>query len=144
MQTGARKTEIRKLKWSDVDFKTKLIYFRKTKNGQERAVKMSQGLLDLLSKLPRRGEYVFTDDEGRHLSSTRVHRTLMRFHKQNQSDKKWRIHDLRHTFAFNFLMNDGEMYKLQAILGHKTITMAIDLYGQLKASDIDDPSPYPF
>ncbi len=32
-----------------------------------------------------------------------------------------RFHDLRHTFASNFLMGGGNIYDLQKILGHSTI-----------------------
>jgi integrase len=34
-----------------------------------------------------------------------------------------RFHDLRHTFASNFLMGGGNIYDLQKILGHSTIQM---------------------
>ncbi len=36
-----------------------------------------------------------------------------------------------------------QMYQLQAILGHKSISMTIDLYGQLKATDIEKINLYP-
>ena len=56
--------------------------------------------------------------------------------------KNWSSHSLRHSFAYNFLKKGGQMYQLQAILGHKTIGMTVDLYGQLQAQDIENPSPY--
>ena len=34
------------------------------------------------------------------------------------------------------------MYQLQAILGHRSIDVTVDLYGQLQAQDVDCPSPY--
>jgi integrase len=34
------------------------------------------------------------------------------------------------------------MYALQAILGHSSIKMTIDLYGQMKASDVEMINPY--
>jgi hypothetical protein len=36
------------------------------------------------------------------------------------------------------------MYQLQAVLGHKSIQMTVDLYGNLKAVDVENPSPYGF
>jgi hypothetical protein len=36
----------------------------------------------------------------------------------------------------------GQMYQLQAILGHKSINVTVDIYGQLGAQDIDNPCPY--
>ena len=32
-----------------------------------------------------------------------------------------RFHDLRHTFASNFLMSGGNIYDLQKILGHSSV-----------------------
>lgn len=32
-----------------------------------------------------------------------------------------KFHDLRHTFASNFLKNGGKLYDLQKTLGHSTI-----------------------
>jgi site-specific recombinase XerD len=32
-----------------------------------------------------------------------------------------RFHDLRHTFASHWVMNGGDIFKLQKILGHKSI-----------------------
>ena len=34
------------------------------------------------------------------------------------------------------------MYQLQAILGHKSIQMTVDLYGDMKAADDERVSPY--
>lgn len=34
------------------------------------------------------------------------------------------------------------MYALKAILGHKSIQLTVDLYGNYQASDVEMPSPY--
>ena len=34
------------------------------------------------------------------------------------------------------------MYQLQAILGHRSIQMTVDLYGDMKAADVERVSPY--
>ncbi|MBI2519021.1 MAG: tyrosine-type recombinase/integrase [Bdellovibrio sp.] len=80
------------------------------------------------------------------------HQSIRAFNEQGHSkiqknlpiNKDWRMHDLRHSFAYNYLLNGGEMYQLQAILGHKSIKMTVDLYGKLQAQDIKNPSPYKF
>ena len=35
----------------------------------------------------------------------------------------FRFHDLRHTFAFWYMMNGGDLYELAKILGHSNIKM---------------------
>ena len=59
-----------------------------------------------------------------------------------ENKDNWGSHSLRHSFAYNFLKQGGRMYQLQAILGHRSIGVTVDLYGQLQAQDIDCPSPY--
>ena len=34
------------------------------------------------------------------------------------------------------------MYQLLAILGHRSIQMTVDLYGDMKAADVERVSPY--
>jgi len=34
-----------------------------------------------------------------------------------------RFHDMRHTFASQFVMNKGDIYTLQKLLGHTSVTM---------------------
>lgn len=144
VQTGARRSEIMKLTWIDVDFKTNFINLRETKNGESRQIKMSQGLRQLLEDKQRTSQYVFPNEEGHKLNRAKVQRLIDRFKIVHPNGKNWNYHDLRHSFAYNFLKKGGEMYQLKSILGHKTIQMTVDLYGNLKSQDIDNPSPYNF
>jgi len=34
------------------------------------------------------------------------------------------------------------MYQLQAILGHKSIDVTVDTYGQIAAQDVENACPY--
>lgn len=144
VQTGARRSEIAKLTWIDVDFPTNFIHLRETKNGESRKIKMSQGLRNLLENKQRTSQYVFPNEEGNQLNRAKIQRLIDRFKALHPIGKYWNYHDLRHSFAYNFLKKGGQMYQLQAILGHKTIQMTVDLYGNLKAQDIEKPSPYDF
>lgn len=36
-----------------------------------------------------------------------------------------RFHDLRHTFASHWVMNGGDLFKLQQILGHQSLQMTL-------------------
>lgn len=144
IHTGARRSEAINLKWKDIDFENNMIIFLRTKNGEARKIKMSLQLRRLLEELPKTTPYIFFNLKGSQASGYSASRAIQRFKKAYPINKDWKMHDLRHSFAYNFLFNGGEMYQLQAILGHKSIKMTVDLYGKLKAQDIKSPSPYNF
>ena len=49
--------------------------------------------------------------------------------------RKFRLHDLRHTFASWYMMNGGDLYELAKILGHSNIKMT-ERYAKLAKSHI--------
>lgn len=144
--TGARREEIVRLNREDIDFKTGLIHLKKTKNGRERFVRMSPILESLLRRHLENhtGEALLCIEDGQRLDATsQLARHIDKFKAFFPMDKAdWGSHSLRHSFAYNFLMKGGKMYQLQAILGHRSIDVTVDLYGQLQAQDIACPSPY--
>lgn len=144
IHTGARRSEVLNLSWEDLDFNNGFINFRNTKNGENRRVKMSNSLFLFLKNHPKTSEFLFTDKNNKQIGRGLLSTRLKKFKKLFLAQKDWKCHDLRHSFAYNFLKKGGEMYQLKAILGHKSIQMTIDLYGNLKAADIENPSPYEF
>jgi integrase/recombinase XerD len=144
IQTGARRSEVAKLRWDDIDLENNSIVFKDTKNGSDRKIYISESLRSLIMHQNRNSEYVFANYNGKFLNRSAIERMVISFKKQSDFKKNWHIHDLRHSFASNFLKNKGEMYQLQAILGHKSIQMTVDLYGNLKSHDVKNPSPYSF
>lgn len=142
---GPRCGEALELERSDVDFPMNLLHFRKTKNGNARSVHMSEELKAALKEHinSHKLEVAFAKEDP--VNRWMVRRALERFKREfpiEPINKNWTYHSLRHSFAYNFLKKGGNMYQLQAILGHKTIGMTIDLYGQIGAQDIANPSPY--
>ena len=142
VHTGCRRSEILNLKWQDVDFGIGFAHIKHTKNGTNRQIRMAPSLGQMLFELPRTCEHVCTNKKGTRLTKSRVDALLTRFKKGSSIKKAWTAHAIRHSFAYNFLKAGGKVYQLQAILGHKTIGLTVDLYGQLKACDIDHPSPF--
>lgn len=144
--TGARKGEILKLKREHIDFKTGLINLLQTKNGSDRGVKMVPKLMEFLKThlASHKSEFVFVNAKGEQFGREQLARAINRFKHHFPMEKNWTLHALRHSLAHNFLKAGGEMYQVQAILGHKHIGTTVDTYGQIAAQDIDRPSPYNF
>lgn len=143
--TGARRSEILRLERTDIDFATGLLHIRKSKNGRERFIRMSPTLKNILKDRIQKqnASTLFINEHGTKLTSDKELTRLMdKFKVFFPVEKNWNCHSLRHSFAYNFLKKGGQMYQLQAILGHRSIDVTIDLYGQLQAQDIACPSPY--
>ena len=67
-------------------------------------------------------EFVFTDSIGNHLDYCHLtERHFMVAQREAGLSKIIRFHDLRHTFASHFMMNGGNLYTLQKLLGHSDI-----------------------
>lgn len=141
--TGLRQGELAGLKWSDVDFEKRLMTVQRsfdgpTKSGDVRHVPILDSLLPMLRawRLQSPLVWVFPNENGTmQKESARIfqevfHRVLTRakFPKIEQYGKQRHyivFHDLRHTFASHWVMNCGDIFKLQKILGHKSVQMTM-------------------
>lgn len=122
--TGARKGEILGLKWEDVDFKRSSAIFRVTKNGETRAVYLSEQVVSCLRKqLDRRlviSEYVFPSVDGKRPADIK---TAWENVVKEVGFKDVCFHSLRHTAASHLAMGGVTTLEIAAILGHKSLSM---------------------
>jgi integrase len=135
LNTGMRRGELCALKWDRVDFvRNQLIVSRNltrfglsdtTKSGKKRFVPINPVVRELLEMLLReqRGEFVFCDKEGVSVDAHHLYRDFQIAQKRAGFTRLIRFHDLRHTFASHFMMNGGNIYDLQKILGHSSLEM---------------------
>ena len=64
-----------------------------------------------------------------------LYRDFQRSQKRAGFSRLIRFHDLRHTFASHFMMNGGNIYDLQKILGHTTLEMT-QLYAHMSPAHL--------
>lgn len=122
-QTGMRQEEAVSLEWSQVSIPRREVRLTKTKTSAPRVVPLSDEALGTLLGTPRHpiGSYVFWNGDGRRYTSfSSQYRNLA-----VRAGVAWRCHDLRHRFASEFLQRTGDLPALQAILGHRTVTMTM-------------------
>jgi integrase len=122
IRTGMRMGEILGLRYQDLDFLTGFILIPDSKNGEPRHVPMDSTLAPLLKSYPRRpgSDLVFSNPTGGRYKEVRQGFKMAR-ERTGLSDLHF--HDLRHTFASHWMMNGGDLFLLQRILGHKSIAM---------------------
>ncbi|MEW5831698.1 MAG: site-specific integrase [Campylobacterota bacterium] len=143
--TGARFSEITgassqknktgidtRLKWADVNFANNTIFFKKTKNGNERHIAMNETLRETINDLyeNRVNENVINNSDGGIILrmpdyfATAVESVIP---GNNALDTKYKItaHSLRHTHA-SWLAEAGlDILQIKEQLGHKNIDMTM-------------------
>ena len=134
--TGMRRGEIAGLCWDRVNFDLSLIEITRNRdrNGlgdrtktikSRRYIPMNavvKGHLLELSK-NKMSDLVIVDHYGSAFDVNHLFRDFNRFLQKAKINKHFRFHDLRHTFASHFMMNGGNIYDLQKILGHTSLEM---------------------
>jgi len=124
LSTGARRGELLSLHWSDVNLKRGMLTFRKTKNGETRAVPLTGYALEVLAhhtKLRRLDTIlVFPERTGTRPMSIRE---AWKFAIQRAGITNFRFHDLRHSAASYLAMGGASLAEIAEVLGHKTLQM---------------------
>ena len=124
LSTGARKNEIRWLRWDDVNVQTGALIFRETKNGIIRSVPLVGRGLDLIrewGKIRRLDtDLVFPGKNPKH--PVLFEKSWKKALKESDIED-FRFHDLRHSAASYLIMAGVHMRTVAEILGHKTLAM---------------------
>ena len=161
MDCGARASTICNLKMKDVDLQTGYITFSHTKNKKSQRVPMSSALIDAVQfyisewrNYAKPDDYLFCNVGELKLTPSALRlafgkycmkRGVLRINKKGELEGKSNIHGLRHTFAKGYLLNNGNTFKLQQILGHSSLEMTrkyITLFGEDIKDGHDDFSPF--
>jgi integrase len=127
LHTGFRASELLSLTWDDVDFCRRLITVRAAyaKNGENRSVPMNGVLLAQLRMctmtIPAQGP-VFRTHHG---TPYRSFRTAFEHAVHTAGIADLTFHDLRHTFASRLVMSGIDLPTVQALMGHKDISMTL-------------------
>ncbi len=137
--TGMRAGELFGLRWDDVDFDKRLItvqrsFSQPTKTGKIRHVPIFDALFPILREWRLKNDYelVFPNEAGEmNTPSPRVVKFTFKEILERSGLPALRFHDLRHTFASRFVMEGGDLFMLQKILGHSSQIM-VQRYAHLR------------
>lgn len=134
--TGARKQEILRLRWRDVDLGRGVAVAYDTKNGDNRQLYLHPQLVVRLKALrqrchTKRHELVFCSRQGRPLNIEYAWRKAL----QAAGIEGFRFHDLRHTAASYLAMNGAQATDIAEALGHKSYDM-VKRYSHLSTTHV--------
>jgi integrase len=124
LATGARKMELLRLSWRDVDLQHGRLLLEHTKNRARRTVPLTghaRAVVQDLAKVRRLDTaLVFPRADGRAPVNLRA---AWRQAVAAAGLTDLRFHDLRHCCASSLAMHGASLLDIAAVLGHKTLTM---------------------
>jgi len=126
ISTGARRSELVRLKWSDIDMKAGRAIVHETKNGDPRVLPIVGKALEALRELKLHGggksEWVFPQPSG--FPGPYEHFDAHWYEALASSGiEDFRFHDLRHTCASYLASQGASLLEIADVLGHRTMAM---------------------
>ena len=133
IHTGLRKAELFRLEWKDIDFEREIITVtakgeEHTKNYRNRDIPMTDQLIECLRGLPRKSNWIFTKADGKRYSGWI--RSSLELTVQKARVERFTLHDLRHTFASQLVMEGADLPTVQKLMGHSKISTTM-IYSHL-------------
>lgn len=121
LSTGARRGEILRLRWSDLDSKKRQITIRGGGRLRGRTLPLPASAMTLLSKLARvrriDGNLIFADSNGR----VQFPRAAWKAALKSAAIEDFRFHDLRHSAAAYLAKSGASLPEIAQILGTRTL-----------------------
>ena len=126
LSTGARRGEILSLRWKDIDLANGHVWFRGTKNGEDRRVPLVGPVIEVLQRryqsqiVPHPDLLLFPAPNGRRPVDIRTawHTAITKARIEN-----FHLHDLRHTTASYLRLNGHSLGDIADVLGHKSLAV---------------------
>ena len=145
LDCGLRVSELVSIDVEDVNLTEGYVKIRMGKGGKERMVPIGSFVQKMLWKYLNHSRpqpvtekivRLFLSDDGLPLTRNGVQQMLRRCGRRaGISGVRCSPHTLRHTFAKNYLMNGGDIFSLQKILGHSSLA-SVRIYLNLFAVDL--------
>lgn len=122
LTTGARRGELLKLTWNDIDFKKNTAMLNITKNGTQRLLPLTTAVINELKRFRSIGDHLIfhsTISEYKPYEIKKSYAAVLR----SANISNFRFHDLRHTAASNLAQNGANLLEIAEVLGHSNTTI---------------------
>jgi integrase/recombinase XerD len=150
LATGNRAATICEVKLQDINFSRHEIILAHTKNKKASIIPMSAALEAVLKEYIRlwrkdanSTEYLFPNVGVEKLTTNALRQSFAKYCKDRDIERT-NIHGLRHSFAKGWIMNNGNTFALQKVLGHSTLDMTrkyVNLFSEDIKEDYEMYSP---
>lgn len=138
VSTGCRLSTLTNMRVKDFDFEKNTIFYYHTKNKKKQVVPMSPTLKKVLQQYlklwhPKPDQWIIPNMYGDQFCKDGFIKALSNYNKR-RGVTKTSCHLFRHTYAHNYLMNGGDIFRLQQLLGHSTLDM-VKIYANMNNID---------
>lgn len=139
--TGMRCSNLRDLKIKEVDLYNNLFHLKTTKNRRPLSIPITKSLQPILREYlsVRNGsdeDNLFCTAYGDKIDKDSINSSMRRYN-HNRGVNKTGIHRWRHTFAKQWILNGGDIIKLQKTLNHSDLDMVRN-YVNIFTKDLQD------
>ena len=146
--TGNRISTALSLKIEDIDFDSSMIALNHTKNRTAQIIPLSRTLANIMKEYLkyRKGEaedYAFCNTYG-NKGDIRTYQDMLAAYNRSKGVEKTSAHLYRHTFAKKWILNGGDIFRLQKILGHSDLSVVkeyVQMFGNDLSVDFDKFHP---
>jgi len=137
--TGQRLNSVVNIKIKDLDLANNLVTLNVTKNRKHTILPITSSLADILNQYLkyRQGQdddFLFCTVNGNQMTKGCISCAISYYNRSRGVDKT-SIHMFRHSFAKNYLLNGGDVFRLQKLLCHSDIKVTKE-YLDLSVKDI--------
>jgi len=148
LATGNRLSSALSIQIKDLDFDNQQIQINKTKNRKAQLIPMSDSLCKILKEYLRyrKGapdDYVFCNTRGGK-GDLRTYEDMLYSYNRKRGVTKTSAHLYRHTFAKKWILNGGDIFRLQKILGHSDLSVVkeyVQMFGNDLSTDFEKFNP---
>ncbi len=123
--TGCRIGSLQALKIKDINFEESMIKFTKTKGRKQLLIPISKHLNDVLKlylqyRNGQPDDFLICNQYGEEIERNGLIHAIAKYNR-SKGVLKTSCHLFRHTFAKHWIINNGDIFRLQKILGHEDI-----------------------
>lgn len=137
LATGNRVSSICNIKNENVNLTSDVIVLEKTKNRKEQVIPIGATLHAILKEyMSYRGgepqDYLFCNQSGNKFTEDALKHAISKYNTK-RGVRKTSCHVFRHTFAKKWILNGGDIFRLQKLLGHSSIEMVrqyVEMFGE--------------
>ncbi len=142
INTGLREMELITLRWSQIDFKNRLVILDNrnhlTKSKKIRNVPLNLKALQVVTErqINEKSDFVFTYNS-EPIKQQFISHKFKKIIIKSGLNHKLNVHSLRHTFASWLVQSGVSIYSIQKLLGHSDLRIT-SIYSHLRSEDLMD------